>query len=208
VSPISRVWKKYGASLPWMLLRKLFGKFVRVETLVVYRRDLRQLPLPHANTSPAQFVCLNDSTSETLQSLCRKYPEKKCHERLRRPGQQCYVALRAGQGAGYAWLTRADIYVDEIACMYPISGDEIFIYDCFVDPACRGAGIYPELLRFMMRDSRIQNANLQEAAIAASVLNRASIRGISKAGFIEHKRIHYVECLQKQRWWGLHPAEA
>lgn len=190
------------------MLRKLFGKLVRMETLVVYRHDLLKLPLSHAHGSTVQFVRIDDAVSDVFQSLCRKHLDKKFHERLRRPGQLCCVALSANQIAGYAWVTRADLYVEEIACMYPVAPDEIFIYDCFVDPAYRGAGIYPAMLGFIIHDSLQQNPKLKNASIAASVLNQASIRGIVKSGFIEQKRIRYVECLQKQRWWGLHSAQA
>jgi GNAT superfamily N-acetyltransferase len=201
-------WKKHRSSLPKVMLKKLLGKLVRVETLVVYRHELMSLPLLHADRSTVQFVRLDDVASEAFHNLCRQYPHKKFHERLRRPGQLCYIALRANQIAGYAWVTRTDIYVEEISCMYPVAPGEIFIYDCFVDPLFRGAGIYPAMLGFIIEDGQQQNTKLKNVGIAASALNQASIRGILKAGFIEQKRIRYVECLQKQRWWGLHPAEA
>jgi GNAT superfamily N-acetyltransferase len=187
-----------------MLFRKLLGKFVRVETLVVYRYYLYQLPTVCAPDSRAQFTRLDDS--DTFRRLCRKYPDKKFNERLR-ANQQCYVALRGNNIAGYAWATRAGLYVDEIACMYPVSEDEIFIYDCFVDPDYRGAGIYPAMLEFIIRDNRQRYDKLTHASIAASALNRASIRGILKAGFVEQRRIRYIECLQKQKWWGFGPVE-
>ncbi len=189
-----------------MLCKKLLGKFVRVETLVVYRLDLQELPPARAHDSAAQFTRADDSGSDTFRRLCLKYPDKKFHERLRAT-QQCYVALRANSIAGYAWTTRSGLYVDEIASMYPVSADEIFIYDCFVEPDCRGAGIYPSMLEFIIRDNRRRNEKLKHAGIAASALNRASIKGILKAGFVEQKRIRYVECLQKQKWWGFSSAE-
>jgi len=206
---LSLAWKTYRSSLPWVLLRRLLGRFVRIETLVVYRHELRDFPAsPSANDSVTHVMRIDDVSSEAFRRLCRKYPDKRFYERLRRKAQHCFVALRDNTIAGYAWATTDDLYIDEIACMYPVAPDEIFIYDCFVDAASRGLGVYPSMLEFIIRESHQRDGNLKSAGIAASALNRASIRGVLKAGFVEQKRIRYVECLQKQKWWGFNPAEA
>lgn len=199
---LSLAWKKHRSSLPQVLLKKLLGKFVRVETLVVYHNDLLSPPRLHLHHTLVQSIRADSAVPEMFHSLCRKYPHKKFHERLNRAGQQCYIATRADEIAGYAWVTHADIYVEEIACIYPVAPEEIFIYDCFVDPMFRGSGIYPAMLGFIIEESKQKSAELKNVGIAASVLNQASIRGILKAGFIEQKRIRYVECLQRQWWWG------
>lgn len=207
--PLSVAWKTYRTSLPWIALRKLFGKLVRVETLVVYQRDIpSSSPLQRTLDPSTQVIRLGDAGSEIFRRLCRQYPEKKFHERFRFAGQQCFVAMRDNRIAAYAWASACEIYVDEIACLYPVAPGEIFIYDCYVEAVCRGNGIYPAMLEAIVRDFAQREPNVKRAVIAASVLNHASIRGILKAGFTERRRIRYVECLHKQKWWGFDPMEA
>jgi RimJ/RimL family protein N-acetyltransferase len=204
---LTQAWKTHRGSLPWVVLRKLFAKFVRTETLIVFSRDVRGNISPLISRDPSVLItCVAAPSAEIFQRLCARYPQKKFAERLRRGGQQCFIATRDGVIAGYSWVSTTELYVAEIERIYPVATDEVFIYDCFVEAAFRGAGIYPAMLQAAVNESRKRNDNLERAVIAASVLNHASIRGILKAGFAEEKRIRYVECLQKQKWWGFSPA--
>jgi GNAT superfamily N-acetyltransferase len=188
-----------------VLVKKLLAKFVRLETLVVYSCDLRMHEHKLSAANPAiNIIRIDEPRHEDFIRLCHKHPERGFPARLQLEGQQCIVAMHNNHIAGYAWVAGKDLYVDEIACTYTVAKDEVFIYDCFVEPEHRGAGIYPAMLAFILDDSR-HRAHLKTASIAAVAVNRASIRGILKAGFTEQRRIRYVEYRRKQLWWGIDP---
>jgi len=192
--------KQHRFHLPWLLIKKFIASVVRIETLVLFRRALDDVS--HHTAPGLDIVPANDAASQLFRRLCAKYPEKNFQERLGLRGRNCYVALRNGDIAGYGWLSTDSLYVDEIACTYPLAPGEVFIYDCFVDDAYRGQGIYPAILEATLSDCS-KRSDIHTAVIGAISVNQASIRGIRKAGFKEWKRIHYVEWGRRQHWWGL-----
>lgn len=203
-----QAFKRYRYSLPWLLLKKSLGGIVTLETLVLFDYDLDARKRPDTRTRPGLTVCrVEDPSGPLFARLCEKYPEKDFRVRRALPGRQCYVAVRDDDIAGYAWVSSDSLHVDEIACTLPLAADEVFIYDCFVDEAHRGEGIYPAMLETALADCAAQ-PGVRRAVIGAASFNHASIRGIRKAGFRELKRIHYVACGNLQRWWGLAPAVA
>ena len=206
-SRILQTIKQHRFALPWVLLRKLLARVIKMETLVVFGQKLRgakQTPVPR---DPAVHILrVKEPDADVFLRLSLKYPYKNFPERLR-AGQQCFVAMRHDNIAGYAWATSADIYLEEVARVYRVAPDEIFIYDCFVEAEYRGAGIYPAMLHAALAENRGRDGEISSACIAASAVNRASIRGILKAGFVERKKIRYIEFLRKRKWWGLDSLE-
>ena len=201
-----QAFKRHRYSLPWLLLKKSLAGLVTIETLVLFDYDLQTWPKPIGRDPTGLAVCrVDDVTSPLFARLCAKYPDKDFPERGALPGRECYVAVCDDDIAGYAWVSADSLHVDEIACTLPLAPDEVFIYDCFVDEAHRGKGIYPLMLQAALRDCAAQR-HIRRALIGAASVNHASLRGIRKAGFREWKRVHYVACGSMQRWWGLAPA--
>lgn len=203
-----QLFKRHRYALPWLLLKKCVSGVVTIETLVVFDVQLdawkRQ---EHRNLPGLTLSRIDDSESPVFAQLCAKYPDKDFRERYVLPRRDCYVALRTGEIAGYAWVSADSLHVDEIACAFPLAADEVFIYDCFVDEAFRGEGIYPAMLRAALEGCAAQKG-VRRAVIGAVSVNHASLRGIRKAGFREWKRIHYLQCGNLQKWWGLDPPAA
>jgi GNAT superfamily N-acetyltransferase len=205
---IRQAWKTHGAAaLPGLLLRKALAKVVRTETLVIYRHSLNDSTLLSLAHNPSvRFVKIDRPNADLFDRLCSRYPERNFCQRMEHGGRQCFVAMREDRIVGYAWVASSNLYIDEIACTYPVATSEIFIYDCFIDDDCRGKGIYPALLGAVLQDHCKRYSGLERACIAAVSRNRASIRGILKAGFVELTRVRYVECGQLfRKWWGLTP---
>jgi GNAT superfamily N-acetyltransferase len=200
-----QLFKRHGYALPWLVLKKSVASFMTFETLVLFESTLDARALQGASDRPGVTVIhIDDRQSPVFDRLCETYPDKDFRERIAVPGRECYVALREGDVAGYAWVSTDAMHVDEIACVLPIAADEVFIYDCFVDEACRGAGIYPAMLRAALAGCAAM-PGVSRAVIGAVSVNKASLRGIMKAGFCELKRIHYLQCGGIQHWWGLEP---
>ncbi|MDY6983616.1 MAG: GNAT family N-acetyltransferase [Pseudomonadota bacterium] len=203
-----QLFKRHRSALPWLLLKKGMSGVVTIETLVVFDVELETWTRHEHRESPGLMLCrITDSESPVFAQLCTKYPNKDFRERYVMRQRECYVALRNGEIAGYAWVSADSLHVDEIACTFPLAADEVFIYDCFVDEAFRGGGIYPAMLRAALDDCAAQKG-IRRAVIGAVSVNHASLRGIRKAGFRERKRIHYLQCGPLQRWWGLDPVTA
>lgn len=196
--------KRHRFALPWLLVKKSLGNLVRIETLVLFRYQLGSglatgpAPLPRG----LQISRIDEPSDPVFRDLCARYPHKDFRERIGLSGRLCYVALCEDRVAGYGWVSSDSVYVDEIARAFPLSQGEVFIYDCYVDAAHRGRGIYPALLRAILGDLETRDG-LGHAVIGAASVNHASLRGIRKAGFREWKRVHYLGWGNQHRWWGL-----
>lgn len=202
-----QLFKRHRHSLPWLLLKKLLGGVITIETLVLFVCELEAWRPEVRDRRGLELCRIDDVESPVFAQLCAKYPDKDFRARRAIPRRQCYVALRNGEIAGYAWVSADGLHVDEIACAFPLAADEVFIYDCFVDEAFRGEGIYPAMLRAAL-DGCAAQKGIRRAVIGAVSVNHASLRGIRKAGFREWKRIYYLQCGSLQRWWGLDPVAA
>jgi len=200
--------RQHRSAVPLVLLRKLLPAWCRMETLILlqqYLHEPRPVPVPRLAALDIQLIhSINDPL---LRQLCAVWPDKPFAARLAEPGRYCWVALQDERIAGYAWVACAALSIDEIGCDFnPVQG-ECYIHDCFVVPACRGAGLYPYLLARVLQDCSTLDDSLHSAVIGVVATNRASLRGIRKAGFSEFARIRHLQCGSRRWWWG-RPARA
>lgn len=96
-------------------------------------------------------------------------------------GWRLWLASAGGSVAAGAWTI--DRRAGYAAKAIPLLDQDVAILDCFTLPAFRGRGIYPQLLSWVC--VRLRMTGVRRAWIAANERNRASIRGIEKAGFLE-----------------------
>lgn len=86
--------------------------------------------------------------------------------------------LDGGCFAGVCWHTqpreREDYFV-------PLTAIDTTIYACFVVPDCRGRGVYPRMLSHLV--DTLRDEAMSTIYIDCKRWNKASIRGIEKAGF-------------------------
>lgn len=198
--------RTYRFDLPLILLKKLLAPLLTTEKILLYSRDvhsfitcgLQQSVVP--GQLPLTIHRLDSADSVLFRALCQRFPEKDFAPRWREFGTQSFVAVAGGAIAGFAWVGRYRLRIAEINYQYPLASDELFIYDCFVAPAFRGQGIYPAMIGAILEESR--GAGLKRALIAVTSVNRASIRGILKAGFTEFNRIVYLNWHGREQWWG------
>lgn len=95
-------------------------------------------------------------------------------------------ALREGADyKSFGWVTDApSIFIGETACRVAASEAKIWIWDCVTPAQFRGRGYYPELLRGI-----VGSLDHTRAMIFCRAENRASRRGIEKAGFISAESV-------------------
>lgn len=104
-------------------------------------------------------------------------------------GSRCFVALsggelsgeRAGEIAGYGWVSRGAERIGELERWLRMQPDEAYIWDCATMPPYRRRGVYAALLRHMV--SVLRADGVRRVWIGAARDNHPSLRGFARAGF-------------------------
>ena len=98
------------------------------------------------------------------------------------------MAFYRKQPVYYEWITvgkeDAPFLLSEKIRPYiviPLYSNEAYIWDCFTSPRFRGQGIYPKAL--IETCEMLKRGGVKKVLILVNSTNKASIRGIEKAGF-------------------------
>lgn len=202
VDRVTPAFRSYGFGVFHIALTRLFGRVGSVDTILVYSLHAgSQTPgAPDQHSGPR--ICRVELGDEWLLThLCEKFPEQDFGERILNPGISCYVAILDEEVSGYAWTTQNACHIEEVDYLYTPGPDEFLIYDCFVSPFHRGSGIYPAMLRRILRDHGNHHEWPRVALIAVTSVNRSSIRGIEKVGFVQIGSIIRARLFGFQKWW-------
>jgi len=98
-------------------------------------------------------------------------------------GDELYLGYSNGALVHAAWVARRErVYATEIRRELRVGEKTAYIYDCFTAPKARGRGIYPTVLKHIMRHLFAVDG-IDSVAIACPGDNAASRRGIERAGF-------------------------
>src|SRR5690349_1755636 len=95
-------------------------------------------------------------------------------------GHQPYVALLGDAPAGYGWVAGTGATIGELGVSFVLPRGDRYLWDFATLPAWRGRGLYPHLLQGIIAAETAEAARLW---IIHAPENRASCRGIAKAGF-------------------------
>jgi len=87
----------------------------------------------------------------------------------------CYVVYQASDIAGSGWAFKKSRLLSKLKIR-----NAVYLGSFFVNEACRGRGIYRELLEYMCLDCSDQYSL---AVAETSGVNAASLRGLENAGF-------------------------
>lgn len=188
------------------VIRKLSPAGVDYQSVVFFMLDLQNSFHTLSPDTALPEIHVIDSTDDPwLSELCDRYPEKRFHLRMIFGDQQCYVVIREGQLCAWAWVTVSPCFVSEIEFLLPVGKASVYIYDCFVQPECRGKGLYQALLRQIIIDYRRPrwSRRFRTACICAEPGNTASIRGICSAGFHAFARARFLQVGRFTRWYGI-----
>lgn len=98
-------------------------------------------------------------------------------------GHECILVYAdSKEPSGYGWIAHRSLHEDGIDVTIRLAANEVFLYDFRIAPERRGLGLYPAMLRSMVALAGSSGAPVT-AYIATHAENRASRRGIAKAGF-------------------------
>lgn len=101
-------------------------------------------------------------------------------ERRQAGGHQPYVALLGDAPVAYGWVAGAGAEIGELGVSFVLPRGDRYLWDFATLPAWRGRGTYPHLLQGIVAAEAAEAARLW---IIHAPENRASCRGIAKAGF-------------------------
>ena len=104
-------------------------------------------------------------------------------------GEQCFLAIHNGKVVSYIWGSRGKVGVEEITMSVETASREMYLYDAFTLEPWRGKNLYPSVLRRALEHG--SDLGLQRCTIFVEARNLASIRGVTKAGFILFQTLLY-----------------
>lgn len=170
----------------------LFRWLVRRQTLCLYSFWLSSPVPPVAPRRPLDIRFIASLADPTTVLLRPYYPAGVVEERLEK-ADRCCVGVREERVVGYCWLGRGEVSIAEISRSILVAPDEVYYYDAYTVPECRGQSIFPALLVRMLEADRAQG--LARALIFAMSTNHASRRAISKAGFQQFRDVEMLTVL-------------
>jgi GNAT superfamily N-acetyltransferase len=95
-------------------------------------------------------------------------------------GHRAYVASVHGEPAAFGWVATHTARLGELGTTLTLTDVERYLWNFVTLPAWRGRGIYPQLLDAIVQ---AESFDAELFWIAYAPENRASGRGIEKAGF-------------------------
>lgn len=100
-------------------------------------------------------------------------------DRRQRAGHQPYLARVSGQPVAYGWSAHRTAEIGELGVTLQLADGERYLWDFVTLPDWRGQGIYAGMLHAILA----AEPNAERFWIGHDFDNRASARGILKAGF-------------------------
>lgn len=121
---------------------------------------------------------------------------KQFKERLEK-GDKPYLGFSGKTLAHVAWLChRPQVEMGEIWGSLAFRDNEAYIMDCNTFFTFRGKNIYPVVLQRILKDLAAEKVG--KVYIGCRTSNKASLKGIRKAGFLPFKKIHAVKLFGKK----------
>jgi GNAT superfamily N-acetyltransferase len=99
---------------------------------------------------------------------------------FRQNGNQPYVARIDGESAACGWSAGSRLEIGEIGVAASLPAGERYLWGFMTEERWRGRGIYPHLLRAIIRHEQAERSRYW---IGHTPGNRSSARGMRKAGF-------------------------
>jgi ribosomal protein S18 acetylase RimI-like enzyme len=166
--------------------------------LCLFEVDLKGAAAPACAARLAVEYRMLDAAAWAVQRHTSHIPDRHLFPARFARGEQFWTAQQADKILSYCWVTQEPVEIGEIRCVMNPRGDEVYLYDAFTFAEYRGQNLYPALLQQILDFGRQQG--LRRALIFVLSDNRASIRGVQKAGFREFQRVTYRNILGFARY--------
>ncbi|CAH7020039.1 conserved hypothetical protein [Vibrio chagasii] len=166
-------------------LKSTLLRYFCYRELILYRFE---------NNDSYYYNQLKNSGFELLKaeniSACKflyESDEKKIVISELQKGSIVYLLHEKNTVSAYACLASSKINIGEISAKIEVLDDEVYIYNCFTMPNCRGKGLYTKLLNVIVSD------NIDNSIFIASLKsNKKSISVIEKNNFCFFDKVRFV----------------
>jgi ribosomal protein S18 acetylase RimI-like enzyme len=174
------------------------GWLLAEKTLCLFEVDLKGAAAPACAARLAVEYRMLDAAAWAVQRHTSHIPDRHLFPARFARAEQFWTAQQADKILSYCWVTQEPVEIGEIRCVMNPRGDEVYLYDAFTFAEYRGQNLYPALLQQILDFGRQQG--LRRALIFVLSDNRASVRGVQKAGFREFQRVTYRNILGFARY--------
>ncbi len=171
--------------------------------LCLYAFPLQKVPSALPPRLKVEFIPVQKG-DRTAEQVTKAQDQTLAEQRFDR-GEICFVALHQGEVVSYCWLSQGEVGIEEVDLSVQPQPDEVYLYNAMTLKPWRGQGLYPALLGEIA--SYAQDESLSRALIFVSSTNRASRRGVIKAGFIEFQVVTYLSVLGLPFYWQSEPSD-
>ncbi len=147
---------------------------------------------------PIRIKEVSKEYAADLFPLIRKMPQKKQQQFIQRfnKGDRCYMAFSGMIPCHYSWIReKGTIGMHEIKRRFKIKNKDAWIFDCTTNSNYRGLSIYTKVISYIT-ELLISNG-YSNVYISTLKSNKASIRGIEKAGFSFEGKINHLKLSAK-----------
>ena len=137
----------------------------------------RDDPLPTLDVRPGLLVRREHDASAMAALQGRDVEQMRA--RLA-DGHRAYVAVLDGAPSAWGWVATRTATIGELGATFAIPAGHRYLWNFVTRPGYRGLGIYPQLLRHILRE---ESREAERFWIAYAPENHASASGIRKSGF-------------------------
>jgi RimJ/RimL family protein N-acetyltransferase len=126
-------------------------------------------------------------------------------------GERCFAILDGEDITTYFWAQFGPKQLDKLSMTFNLRPNQTWFYNAITVKKARGRGYYPNIIRYMVKALKTEDFN--EFFIDVEETNRASIRGMEKAGFkrvvkVQMRKIlsnirYKITIFDKDAWQGL-----
>jgi len=123
-------------------------------------------------------------------------------------GERCFAVLQDDRVISFFWSQVGLKDWDEMDLQFNLPANQGWMYNGITIKPARGRGLYPNIIRHMVK--MLRQEGIQEYYVDVKPKNRASVRGLEKAGFTKiaivamrkvfSKTTYHVKVFDKSRW--------
>jgi GNAT superfamily N-acetyltransferase len=183
---LAEIAKEEGLRTLWF---RILGELGYRRVLLLNRSLLE--PIPDATPRLPVAISLLERTEITEYLEFRAGTSAGQIERRLDAGHCCFAGRYHGHLVATSWAATAQAWMHYLVCEVQLAPGEVYIYDSFTRPDCRGRGVSPAIGIEMLHHFRA--AGYQRAVRAISPENRANLHAVAKTGYRPHCIMGYVK---------------
>ncbi|RMH03703.1 MAG: N-acetyltransferase [Planctomycetota bacterium] len=191
--PVVRAWNRLRQEGPRGLARALKWKLWHRRDLILWQRRVGP-PLwqpPRLLLPPGTELV--GARPEHLEAMAANFPERRkwYARRLADPGYDCSLALCRGEVLAHNWFCTHDHFDPDMLWRVPVGPREVYSFEGWVRPDCRGLGIAHLAFRYAF-EVMLPGTDVERVFTLIDRANTATSRLHRRYGFTPAGRKTYL----------------